>query len=282
VEGPVTTAAFLQLARADAPLIVCFPHTGLDLPAELAPRFTSEWLARKDADYHVHELYAFASELGATTLRTTVSRSVIDVNRDPSGVSLYPGQATTELCPLTTFDGEPLYRDTMQPSAAEVEARKNRYFWPYHRALQAEIDRLLEKHSRVVVYDAHAIRSQIPRLFAGTLPELNLGTSSGKSCDAALALALQQIVARSERSWVVDGRFKGGWTTRHYGAPDKRVHAVQLELACRAYMAEPAAVDTASWPTAFEPERAAPLRATLRELLEACLAYCHPQELITS
>jgi N-formylglutamate deformylase len=269
----VSTPAFLHIARADAPLIVCFPHTGLDLPSELAEHYVSAWLARKDADYHVHQLYECASQLGATTLRTTISRSVIDVNRDPSGASLYPGQATTELCPLTTFDGELLYRDGMQPSAAEIEARKQRWFWPYHRALQAEVDRLLDKHSRVVVYDAHSIRSHIPRLFAGTLPELNLGTASGKSCDGALVHTLRQILARSERSWVVDGRFKGGWTTRHYGVPDRRVHALQLELACRAYMLEPDAVDEATWPVAFDPERSALLQATLRQLLEACLAF---------
>lgn len=269
----MSTPDFLEISRADAPLIVCFPHTGLDLPPELNGHFDSAWRARKDADYHVHQLYAFARELGATSLRTTLSRSVIDVNRDPSGLSLYPGQATTELCPLTTFDGEPLYRDTKQPSAAEVEQRKARWFWPYHNALEVEIDRLRAQHGRVVVYDAHAIRSYIPRLFEGALPELNLGTSSGKSCDGALTHALQPILARSERSWVADGRFKGGWTTRHYGAPSQGVHALQMELACRAYLLEPDPVDESNWPVAFDPEAAAPLQALLRQLLEACVDF---------
>lgn len=264
---------WLELSRADAPLIVCFPHTGLDLPRSLAPRYASAWLARKDADHHVHRLYAFARQLGATTLRTTISRSVIDVNRDPSGVSLYPGQATTELCPSTTFDGEPLYRPDAQPAAEEIEQRLQSWFWPYHHALRAEIDRLRAQHTRVVVYDAHSIRSRIERLFAGTLPELNLGTNDGKSCSPALTDAVQQVIAGSERSAVLNGRFKGGWTTRHYADPEHGVHTLQMELACRSYLQEPDVPDEANWPALFEPERAAPLQALLKQILQACLAF---------
>jgi formiminoglutamase len=264
---------WLELARADAPLIVCFPHAGLDLPRQLAPRYLSAWLARKDADHHVHRLYAFARQLGATTLRTTISRSVIDVNRDPSGASLYPGQATTELCPVTTFDGEPLYRPSAQPSSAEIEQRSSTWFWPYHHALQAEIERLRAQHPTVVVYDAHAIRSRVERLFPGTLPELNLGTNDGLSCNPALAQAVRQVIAGSERSWIDNGRFKGGWTTRHYAAPERGVHTLQMELACRAYLLEPDAPDESNWPALFEPARAAPLQAVLKQVLEACLSF---------
>lgn len=263
----------LEIVRADAPLIVCFPHTGLDIPRALASRFVSTWLARKDADHHVHRLYDFARQLGATTLRTTTSRSVIDVNRDPSGSSLYPGQATTELCPLTTFDGEPLYRANAQPTAAEIEERRTQYFWPYHNALRAEIDRLRAQHPRVVVYDAHAIRSRIERLFSGTLPELNLGTNDGKSCDPALIQAVQAVISSGERSWICDGRFKGGWTTRHYAAPEAGVHTLQMELACRSYLLEPDAVEESNWPAAFEQARAKPLQSLLKQVLQACLTF---------
>jgi formiminoglutamase len=269
---------WLEISRADTPLIVCFPHTGLELPTSLAPRYVSAWLARKDADHHVHRLYAFVRQLGATTLRTTISRSVIDVNRDPSGMSLYPDQATTELCPLMTFDGEPLYRPNTQPSAAEVEQRLKTWFWPYHNALQAELDRLRAKHERVVVYDAHSIRSRIERLYPGTLPELNLGTSDGLSCDVALERAVQRVIAGSERSWVVNGRFKGGWTTRHYGAPERGVHALQMELACRSYLQEPDATDESNWPALFEPARAAPLQDVLKQVVQACIAFATGRE----
>jgi N-formylglutamate deformylase len=263
----------LEITRADAPLIVCFPHTGTELPTSLAQRFVSPWLARKDADHHVHRLYDFARQLRATTLRTTISRSIIDVNRDPTGATLYPGQATTELCPTTTFDGEPLYRPDMQPTAAEIDERLATWFWPYHHALRAEIERLLALHGRVIVYDAHAIRSRIPRLFSATLPELNLGTNDARSCDPALQRDVEQVLESSELSWVSNGRFKGGWTTRHYASPERGVHTLQMELACRSYMLEPDAPDEASWPAPFEPARAAPLRAVLQQVLSACLAY---------
>jgi len=264
---------WLEISRADAPLIVCFPHTGLELPTSLAPRYVSAWLARKDADHHVHRLYAFARQLGATTLRTTISRSVIDVNRDPSGASLYPGQATTELCPTATFDGELLYRTNAQPTAAEIEGRLKTWFWPYHHALQAEIDRLRAQHERVVIYDAHAIRSRVERLFPATLPELNIGTHDGKSCDEVLSQAVRGVITSSERSWVENGRFKGGWTTRHYAAKERGVHTLQMELACRSYMQEPDEPDESNWPALFEPARAAPLQSLLKQILQACLAF---------
>lgn len=264
---------WLELSRGEAPLVVCFPHTGTELPDSLAPRYVSAWLARKDADHHVHRLYAFAQQLGASTLRTTISRSVIDVNRDPSGASLYPGQATTELCPTTTFDGEPLYRPGLQPSAAEIAQRTQAWFWPYHHALEAEIARLRAQHARVVVYDAHSIRSRIARLFAGTLPELNLGTFDGRSCDATLSETVERLIAASARSWVANGRFKGGWTTRHYAAPERGVHTLQLELACRSYMHDPDAPDERNWPALFDPVRAAPLQSLLQQILHACLEF---------
>jgi len=259
---------WLEVTRGSAPLLVCFPHTGTDLTPELEPRFSSAWLARKDADHWVHQLYAFAHALGASSVRTQLSRSVIDVNRDPSGASLYPGQNTTELCPLATFDGEPLYPPGSQPDASEIARRRSHYFTPYHAAIAAELERLRALHPRVVLYDAHSIRSRVPLLFQGSLPELNLGTYDGRSCSPQLQDALAASCRDSGFSWVVNGRFKGGWTTRHYGRPERGVHAVQMELACRSYLQEPEPPYTPSnWPAAFEPARAAPLQAALSALL---------------
>ena len=267
-------SGWLWVRRGEAPLIVSFPHTGTELPGELANRFCSPWLARKDTDHGVHLLYDFAYALGATTVRTSISRSVIDVNRDPSGLSLYPGQTTTELCPLTTFDGEPLYDRDDEPSPAEVGQRRAEYFAPYHIALEQEIARLRALHASVVLYDAHSIRSRVPRLFDGSLPQLNLGSYDGKSCDQGLSRGLERICERSGFDWVANGRFKGGWTTRHYGRPSRGVHAVQMELACRGYMLEPdAPLDETNWPAAYDAERAAPLRAALIEMLRHCLAF---------
>ena len=265
---------WLQVHRGEAPLIVSFPHTGTDIPPEIEDRLVSSWLGRRDADWWVDRLYDFAADLGATTMRTTISRTVIDVNRDPSGASLYPGQATTELCPTTTFDGEPLYREGQAPDGAEIARRRTAYFEPYHRALSAELERLRAVHGKVVLYEAHSIRSHVPRLFEGELPNFNIGTNSGESCDPALTGAVEAACDASGFSRVTNGRFKGGWTTRHYGDPADGVHAIQMELACRGYMDEPADEPTPdNWPTPYDPNRAASMRGALRDVLQACLDF---------
>jgi len=263
---------WLEIRRGTAPLVVSFPHTGTDLPGGIESRFASPWLARRDADWWIDRLYDFAAELGVTTIRTTISRSAIDVNRDPSGESLYPGQATTALCPTTSFDGEPLYRAGHEPDEAEIARRRTLWFDPYHQAVETELERLRALHPRVVLYDAHSIRSHIPRLFEGELPQFNIGTFSGASCDPALAAMVETECAASGLSHVRDGRFKGGWTTRHYGRPTEGVHAIQMELAMRGYMAEPDMPSPANWPTPFDPV-AAPVRPVLVRILQTCLAF---------
>ncbi len=268
---------WLEIHRGEAPLIVSFPHTGTELPADIEPRLVSPWLARKDADWWVHRLYDMARELGATTVRTGISRTVIDVNRDPSGASLYPGQATTGLCPLTTFDGEPLYRAGLEPDAAAIAVRRERWFGPYHAALGEELRRLKATHRCVVLYDAHSIRSRVPRLFEGELPHFNIGTYHGASCDPALRRGIEAACADPRFSSVTDGRFVGGWTTRHYADPEHGVHTVQMELACRGYLDEPALPDGGNWPAPYDPGRAAPLRALLERALRHCIDFANSQ-----
>ena len=260
---------WLEIMRGEAPLVVAFPHTGSGL-ADVEQRFRSPWLARRDADWWVDQLYGFARDLGATTVRTMISRSVIDVNRDPSGASLYPGMTTTELCPTTSFDGEPLY-DGEGPDAVEVARRRATWFEPYHAALAAEIARLRARHSKVVLYDAHSIRSHVPRLFEGELPQFNIGTNGGITCARELAAAIEVFCVASGHSHVLDGRFRGGWTTRHYGRPESGVHSVQMELAMRGYMDEPGKPDAAHWPPPFDAERAAPMTAILSDICESVI-----------
>jgi N-formylglutamate deformylase len=265
---------WLTIEQRDAPLLVSFPHTGTNIPPDIEARCVSPWLARKDADWWIDELYAFVRDLGATVIHTAISRTVIDVNRDPSGVSLYPGQNTTELVPTTTFDGEPLWKLGQAPDANEIEWRKATYFAPYHTALAAEIARLRGKHARVALYDCHSIRSIIPRLFPGELPVMNIGTNAGAACDVDLAEPIAAIASASRFSAVVNGRFKGGYITRQYGRPDEGVHAVQMELACRGYMREPVGpVDASTWPVPFDAGYATDICATLRAILEACLHF---------
>jgi N-formylglutamate deformylase len=263
---------WLHVRRGAAPLILSVPHAGTIL-APLETRFVSPWLARKDVDWRIDELYDFAADRDATIVRTALARSLIDVNRDPSGASLYPGQATTEMCPTTTFDGEPLYRSGEVPDAAEITERRRLWFDPYHAALSEQIARLRARHERVVLYDAHSIRSRIPRLFAGELPLFNLGTNSGASCAPELRAAIAAILSGSGESFVVDGRFKGGFVTRAFGRPAAGVHAVQMELACRAYLQEPANVDARNWPAPFDNARAEKTRATLHDIFDALLDW---------
>jgi N-formylglutamate deformylase len=268
----MSDGSWLTVRRGEAPLLVSIPHTGTEF-AGLEDRLVSPWMGRRDTDWHIEKLYAFAEELDATVVRTAISRTVIDVNRDPSGQSLYPGQATTGLCPLESFDGDALYKSGEEPDAAEIEDRKKRYFQPYHDAIQAELDRLRKLHGHVVIYDCHSIRSLIPRLFEGELPIFNLGTNGGESADPVLQKAVTDILEASGCSHVVNGRFKGGWITRHYGRPADGVHALQMELACRGYIHEPVGpVDETNWPVAYDPAYAAPLAAILREILETALA----------
>jgi formiminoglutamase len=269
---------WLHVERGEAPLVIAIPHTGALIPTEIEERFVSPWLARVDTDWWMELLYDFAPTMSATMVRTEISRAVIDVNRDPSGASLYPGQATTELCPTTTFDGVPLYREGMAPDDNEIARRRATWFAPYHEHLQAEIDRLRRTYKHIVVYDAHSIRSHIPRLFDGELPTFNVGTNNGATCDAALRDAISRIVATSGEPHVVDGRFRGGWTTRHYGRPETGVHAVQMELAQRGYMQEPDALGAANWPTSYDPSRATRTRETLKAVLSACLDFAQGQE----
>jgi len=259
---------WLTIDRGSAPLIVSIPHAGTDIPDEVAAGLTSPSRAARDADLHVDRLYGFASELGATIVRTAISRTAIDVNRDPSGASLYPGQATTGLCPTETFDGEPLYRDGHMPDGAEIARRRTTYFDPYHAALSTEIDRLRGEHARVVLYDAHSIRSIVPRLFDGELPQFNIGTDGGTTCAPALTGAVEAACDASGLSRVTNGRFRGGWITRHYGDPTLGIHAIQMELAMRGYLDE-----RADWPMPWDARIAAPMQDILRRVLDACLIF---------
>jgi N-formylglutamate deformylase len=264
---------WLEVRRGAAPLIVSIPHTGLDLRG-LEPRLVSDWLARKDADWFVETLYDFVAGFDATIVRTRVSRTVIDVNRDPSGASLYPGQATTGLCPTTSFDGEPLYKTGLEPDEHELAERRRLYFEPYHQTLAQEIARLKARKGAVLIYDCHSIRSLIPRLFDGELPKFNLGTNSGASAAPELLGRISDILATSGESFAIDGRFKGGWITRSFGRPRGGVHALQMELACRAYIDEPMGpVDESNWPVVYRPDYAKSTRDFLQRIIASALEW---------
>lgn len=273
---------WLSVHHGHAPLVVSFPHTGTEIPEDIESKLASPWLARKDTDFWVDVLYDFAHEIGATTIRTALSRTVVDVNRDPSGASLYPGQVTTGLCPLETFDGEPLYKPGLEPGPEEIQRRCDEYFAPYHAALAFELERKRADFGCVVLYDAHSIRSRMPRLFDGVLPQFNIGTNQGASCDPALTAAVEKACDTSGFSRVTDGRFRGGWITRRCGNPSVHIHAVQMELAMSGYLAEPGdALDPSNWPAPLDDALAARLRVALRDVLDACIEFAHARRSLT-
>ncbi|MDP2801391.1 MAG: N-formylglutamate deformylase [Phreatobacter sp.] len=250
----------------DGPLVLGQPHVGTMIPPEVSVALNDLGRSVPDTDWWLDRLYAgIAARTGATVIRQNLSRFVIDVNRDPSGVSLYPGQNTTTLCPTATFDAEPIYRDGQVPDDAEIGRRRRLYFAPFHAAMAAAIETARIRHGYCVLYDCHSIRSVVPNLFPGTLPVLNIGTNGGLSCAPALRDAAIRVAGASDLTFVADGRFKGGWITRHYGAPDRHVHAVQMELAQSAYMAE-------APPWTYEETVAAKTEAVLDRIVAAILA----------
>ncbi len=253
----------VEIRPGDGPLLISMPHSGTHLPAPIASRLTAAAREMPDTDWYIPELYALAGDLGAGVIRATHSRYVVDLNRPPDGAPLYPGQRETTVCPTETFDGDPLYPEGGEPDAAEIQARLVRYWQPYHRELARQIATTVARHGRCLLWDAHSIHSEVPGLFAGRLPDLNLGTADGRSASPAL---VEKITARlaTQRSFscVVNGRFKGGYITRHYGRPDAAVDAVQLEIAQCAYLEERRL-------PVFDAVRARPLADVLRELLRA-------------
>jgi formiminoglutamase len=167
-------------------------------------------------------------------VRANFHRYVIDPNRDPSGESLYPGQNTTGLCPLINFDNAPIYLAGKTPDSDEIERRRLTYHAAYHAALDAEIARVKAIHGIAILYDCHSIRSQAPFLFKGQLPDFNIGTNSGVSCAVDIENTVADICAQmTAYNYVKNGRFKGGWTTRHYGRPETGQHNASLWEATR-------------------------------------------------
>ncbi len=260
------SVSIYTLTRGTSPLLISMPHVGTQVPPAIAERMTPVARQLDDTDWHLERLYAFAHALGASILVPVHSRYVIDLNRPADGASLYPGQNTTGLCPHTTFDGAPLYLDQAVPDARDIAQRLDTYWLPYHEVLQAELARLRATHGRALLWEAHSIRSHVPRLFEGELPMFNFGTVDGASCDSALAnRLLQQAQQESGATAVLNGRFKGGYITRAYGHPADGVQAIQLELAQRSYMQE-------SLPYAYAADKAARTSQILERLVRTFMA----------
>ena len=257
----------LRFTEGTTPLLVSVPHAGTHVPPELAERMTARACTLPDTDWHVDRLYAFAAELGAGRLVATHARYVVDLNRPPDGTPLYPGATNTGVCPVETFAGEPIYSAGEALKRAEIESRVAMYWRPYHERLAAELERLRRTFGLAVLFDAHSIRSVAPRLFDGRLPDLNLGTGGGATADPELERRLDRVCSGADGySSVLNGRFTGGYNTRHYGRPREGMHAVQLELAQLTYMDEDP-------PYAYDEGRAGRLRPVLRRFVETLLDW---------
>ena len=246
------------------PLLVSIPHDGCALADGMQERMTDAGRDLPDTDWHVTELYAIARELGAHVLCANYSRYVVDLNRPPDDAALYEGRLSTGLCPTRTFDGRDIYRAGQAPDDAEVAARRDRYWRPYHEMLRSVLETDRNEFGYALLWDAHSIRAEVPALFDGVLPDLNIGTDDGRSCGGALEAAVAQLAAASRYSLVVNGRFRGGYTTRHYGKPAGNVHAIQLEIAQRTYMDEEK--------RRIDPQGSVDLSKTLRAMLATFIA----------
>ncbi len=258
----------VSVQKGDGAIVLGLPHTGTFVPDDIAAKLNVTGRALADTDWHIDRLYDGLLE-GVTTVRANFHRYVIDANRDPEGVSLYPGQNTTTLVPMTDFEGQSIWK--VPPTEQDISDRIASYHAPYHAALQAELDRVSARHGHVVLYDCHSIRSRIPHLFNGTLPDLNVGTFDGRSCASTIEGAVSAVCGgASEYSSVLNGRFKGGWTTRHYGQPTQGYHAIQMELAQSTYLSAEAT------PWTYDADKAGKLRDVLRTILSS-LADWRPQ-----
>ena len=254
MSGPV------EVTRGDGPIVLGLPHTGTDVPASIEAKLNTRGRELVDTDWHIHTLYEGLLP-GATTVRATFHRYVIDANRDPGGASLYPGQNTTTLVPLTDFDGQDIW--DIPPTEKDIVERREAFHAPYHAALLAELERVKSIYGIAILYDCHSIRGLIPFLFDGVLPDLNIGTNNGVTCAPAFEAITHEFASSSPYSTVLNGRFKGGWTTRHYGRPAEGIHTIQMELAQSTYLS----AETAPW--TYDTDKANRLRRWLKDILDA-------------
>lgn len=252
----------VEVHQGTSPVILGLPHTGTDVPDDIAARLNENGTRLADTDWHIHRLYDGLLD-GATTVRATFHRYCIDANRDPDGASLYPGQNTTSLIPETDFDGVAIWKKGEEPTAGDIEGRLNRFHKPYHDALATEIERVKKIHGIAILYDCHSIRSYIPFLFEDVLPDFNIGTDMGRTCSAEIEAIAVDVTNKAEGyTSILNGRFKGGWTTRHYGKPENRVHAIQMELAQKTHLV------SEDLPFAYDEGKAEKLRVHLKNILQ--------------
>jgi N-formylglutamate deformylase len=256
-----------HLHLGSTPLLISVPHVGTAIPVDQQHRYTARALLAEDTDWFLDRLYAFATDIGASLIVPRYSRYLIDLNRPSENTPMYTGQNNTGLCPTQHFTGDGLYQPGQAPDDAEITRRIQTYWRPYHAALQHELSRLKAAHGHAVLFDAHSIKSRLPWLFDGELPHMNLGTVDGSSCHPDLRAALSAVfAAQTNYSNVVDGRFKGGHITRHFGDPEHGIHAVQLEMCWRAYMLEEP-------PLLWHPQRAAEVTPLLRQLVQVMTGW---------
>jgi N-formylglutamate deformylase len=268
-----------KLVKGDIPLLISMPHIGTQIPEDLKEMFCKRALAVEDTDWHLQALYDFvgadlnngkSNGLNASVLMPTISRYVIDLNRPPNDEPMYPGASNTELCPTRFFTGDALYRDGCEPNPTERLRRRQVYWQPYHDQLRTELARLQNQHGHVLLWDAHSIRSELPWLFEGKLPDLNIGSASGASAHESITTAVSDAAKDSELSKpfatsVVNGRFKGGYITRQYGDPKNNIHAIQLEKCQSLYMEEIA-------PFSYDNGKARLIQPVLYKMLSSALA----------
>jgi N-formylglutamate deformylase len=154
-------------------------------------------------------------------VRATVHRYAIDANRDPGWRLALSRAGDHGLVPADRFRRAAIWQPGQEPGGDEITDRTALWHAPYHAALAAEVARVRALHGVAILWDCHSIRSRIPFLFEGELPVFNIGTDGGATCAPAVEATVAGHCAQAPGGHVVNGRFRGGWTTRHYGRPPR-------------------------------------------------------------
>ena len=245
-----------------SPLVISFPHVGLEWPADdPRPRPTVNFA--RNADLDVDRLYPDAAALGAATLRARYSRLLIDLNRATDDVSaaLVPDHPAPRprqppwaaggprlsavhnrgLIWRTAVGNVPILTGSL--TYAELQLRLRRYYQPYHRALEVLLARRRARFGFAVLLEAHSMPSSVPG-------DLVLGTFEGGACSPELeqqALAALRGSADEAAPLAVrlNDPYRGGELVRSFGRPESGQHALQLEVNRALYMDE---ARPAVWP----------------------------------
>jgi N-formylglutamate deformylase len=242
----------------ETPVLMCISHVGTAVPAEAAAAMTDAALALPDTDWDIDRLFHFAPALGVGFLKASVSRHVVDLNRDPADADGLP------VCPFVTLGGTPVYRPGAEPGAGTIAERLDAYWQPFHERLDAALTTIRDRFGVAVLIDLHSIPSA--RIGADAW-DVSLGTWDGATASPALADRMAAALEAAGSNLIeIDGPVRGGHVVRRYGRPQQGVHALTVVVNQDMYIeAEPE--------RRYREDRATVLRPRLERMLGAAVEW---------